>query len=114
MKKTAEEKAKKIYDSMTSYANYSEMNGIRRGWILECIERGLKEYKAQDNWISVGDDLPRDRESVIINYWCGVTKKNHVSEAIFYEQDLTFHADSGGEFDNTTHWRRLPQPLPNK
>ena len=36
--------AEEIYLSITSYANYSEMNGIKKEWILKCIDKGLKAY----------------------------------------------------------------------
>lgn len=35
--------AEKVYARMTSYANYSEMNGISREWFIKCIEEGLSE-----------------------------------------------------------------------
>lgn len=37
-------KAEEIYKRMTSYANYSEMNGISKKWFLQKIEQGLQEY----------------------------------------------------------------------
>jgi len=39
-----QKKAKEIYRRMTSYADYSEMNGISKKWILGQIEAGLEEY----------------------------------------------------------------------
>ena len=39
-----QKKAEEIYRKMTSYANYSEMNGISKKWFLQKIEQGLQEY----------------------------------------------------------------------
>jgi hypothetical protein len=40
--------AENIYSQMTSYSNYSEMNGISKDWFIECIEKGLNEYAMQE------------------------------------------------------------------
>jgi len=42
-----EKEAKSIYMSMTSFANYSEMNGISRDWFLTCIQNGLIKFAQQ-------------------------------------------------------------------
>ena len=39
-----QKKAEEIYRKMTSYANYSEMNGISKKWFLQKIKQGLQEY----------------------------------------------------------------------
>jgi len=44
----AQQKAVEIYARMTSYANYQQMNGVDKDWILKCIADGL---------LSVGGNL---------------------------------------------------------
>lgn len=40
-------KAELVYRRMTSFANYSQMNGIEKSWFLQKINDGLKEaFKA--------------------------------------------------------------------
>lgn len=37
-------KAEDIYRKMTSYSNYSHMNGIEKEWIIQKIAEGLEEF----------------------------------------------------------------------
>lgn len=46
---TMSKRADKIYQSITGFANYSEMNGIEKDWIIRCIENGIKEALSKVN-----------------------------------------------------------------
>lgn len=36
--------AENVYARITSYANYDQMNGIEKEWIIKCIKDGLEAY----------------------------------------------------------------------
>jgi hypothetical protein len=36
-------KSEEVYQKITGYANYSQMNGISKSWIIKCIDNALNE-----------------------------------------------------------------------
>lgn len=40
----AKKEAENVYARITSHANYDQMNGIEREWIIKCIEEGLEAH----------------------------------------------------------------------
>jgi len=62
-------KAEEVYQEITCYANYSEMNGIEKEYIIECIDKALKEQLSISR---VRKSLPsKDLANwTIKNGWC--------------------------------------------
>ncbi|GAB3164646.1 hypothetical protein [Telluribacter humicola] len=64
MKDIAQKEAESIYANITGYANYSQMNGIEKEWIIKCITEGLIQSKIHApssgiKWIQIDkDNLP--------------------------------------------------------
>lgn len=63
--------AENVYARITSHANYDQMNGIDKEWIIKCIEDGLEAH-ASSKMPSKEDAKKKAKE------WSGdIYNKNH-------------------------------------
>jgi hypothetical protein len=72
-------KSEEVYQKITGYANYSQMNGISKSWIIECIDNALNE---QLTLTDVGvtsycdSKICNDSKGNLCNGWCKGVYKN--------------------------------------
>ena len=101
--------AGKLYDEFLSYVfKYIPSDGDGR---LECEGMLVNLIDNLDNWISVENELPKDRQKVLAVLKSRKGKKIAVCEfEINYKQFLGTVAYGAMNVDRITHWQPSPSP----